>query len=66
MGTAVAKRTATAVKLKPIADVVVQIRGHLYDANNAEARCIKHRLAAGQKLLSLRQRIEAGEEGDVA
>ena len=39
---------------------------HIYDADNAEARCLKHRLAAGQKLLSLRQRIEAGEEGDVA
>jgi hypothetical protein len=66
MSTAVAKRAVTAVKLKPIADVVVQIRGHLYDALTLEGRANKHRVAAGQKLLSLRQRIEAGEEGDVA
>ena len=56
MGTAVAKRTATAVKLKPIADVVRHIKTHIYDANNAEARCVKHRLQAGQLLLQLRLR----------
>lgn len=64
MGTAVAKRTATAVKLKPIADVVRQIKTHIYDANNAEARCVKHRLQAGQLLLQLRERIESGEAGN--
>ena len=64
MGTAVAKRTATAVKLKPIADVVRQIKTHIYDANNAEGRCVKHRLQAGQLLLQLRERIESGEAGN--
>ena len=64
MGTAVAKRTATAVKLKPIADVVRQIKTHIYDANNAEVRCVKHRLQAGQLLLQLRERIESGEAGN--
>jgi hypothetical protein len=63
MSTAVAKRATTAVKFVPIADVVVQI---LYDAKTLQGRANKHRVQAGQKLLELRQRIEAGEEGDVA
>jgi hypothetical protein len=51
--------------MPPIKDVVLEIRGHLYDIASLEGRADKHRLH-GQKLLSLRQRIEAGEEGDVA
>jgi hypothetical protein len=67
MGTAVAKRTATAVKhQKSISEMVVQINAAIYDANAAEARCTKLRLKAGQLLLQLRARIESGEEGDVA
>jgi hypothetical protein len=67
MSKAVAKRTATILKrMPPIAQVVVQIRGHFHDAMALQARSDKHRLQAGQKLLSLRQRIEAGEEGDIA
>jgi hypothetical protein len=66
MGSSIAKRTTTAAREKPIAEVVVEIRRHLHGAACAEARRIKHRLAAGQLLLRLRQRIEAGEEGDVA
>ena len=63
----IAKRTTTTLKrMPPIADVVIQIRGHFYEATTLQARADKHRLQAGQKLLSLRQRIEAGEEGDVA
>ena len=64
MGTAVAKRTATAVKRKPIADVVRQIKTYLYYATTLEGRADKHRLQAGQLLLQLRQRIESGEEGN--
>ena len=64
MGTAVAKRTATAVRRKPIADVVRQIKTHIYDATTLEGRADKHRLQAGHLLLQLRQRIESGEEGN--
>lgn len=63
--TSIAKRTATAVQEKPIHDLVVEIRGHMLDADTAEVRCNNHRLMAGQLLLRLRQRIQAGEEGDV-
>ena len=66
MTTALAKRTATAVKLVPIAEVVAKIKGRIDDAAAAEATVIEHRLAAGQLLLHLRERIEAGEQGDVA
>ena len=67
MGNAAAKRTTTTVKrIPPIAEVVVEIRGHLYDAASLEGRADSQRLQAAQKLLSLRPRIEAGEEGDVA
>jgi hypothetical protein len=66
MGNSVAKRPTTTLKRSPIAEVVRQIKNHIEDAAAAETTVIKHRLAAGQKLLSLRQRIEAGEEGDVA
>ena len=64
MGTAIAKRTATAVKYKPIADVVRQIKTHIHDAATSQRRADKHRLQAGQLLLQLRQRIESGEEGN--
>ena len=68
MGNSVAKRTTTTVKrLPPIAEVVVEVHaGHFYDAASLEERADSQRLRAAQKLLSLRQRIEAGEEGDVA
>ena len=67
MSSSVAKRTATTLKrMPPIAEVVVQIRGHFDDAATLEGRADKHRLQAAQLLLQLRQRIEAGEEGDVA
>ena len=46
--------------------MVVQINVAIYDSANAERRCNKLRLKAGQLLLQLRQRIEAGEEGDVS
>ena len=65
MGTAVAQRATTAVKLKPIAEVVIQMRGHIYDAKGLATRANNHQLQAGQKLLHLRRRIEAGEEGEV-
>ena len=64
--TSIANRTATAVVEKPIAEVVVEIRRQLLDADRAEVRRNQHRLAAGQLLLRLRQRIEAGEDGDIA
>jgi hypothetical protein len=67
MGRSVAKRPTTTLKrIPPIADVVRQIKTHIEDAAAAETTVIKHRLAAGQLLLQLRRRIEAGEEGDVA
>ena len=67
MGTAVANRTATAVTHKhSISELVVEINKRIYDSNSAKNRCNKLRLKAGQLLLQLRQRIEAGEEGDIA
>ncbi len=48
----------------PIESLVVKIREHLVDAQNAQSKFDKHRLVAGQKLLELRERIEAGEVGD--
>ena len=45
--------------VKSIDDLVVEIAGHVYDANNARARYCKHRLAAGQKLVELRTLVEA-------
>ena len=44
----------------------MQINVAIYHSANAERRCNKLRLKAGQLLLQLRQRIEAGEEGDVS
>lgn len=48
----------------PIQKLITEIRGHLYDAKGAQAKFDKHRLAAGQKLLALRRRVEAGEVGE--
>ena len=61
MSTAVAKRTATAIKrkLKPVADVVLQFNVRIWQGDEC-------RLQAAKLLLQLRERIEAGEEGDVA
>lgn len=49
---------------KTIDILVKEIRTHLYDAKGAESKYQKHRLAAGQKLLELRARVEAGEAGE--
>lgn len=49
---------------KTIDALVKEIRTHLYDAKGAESKYQKHRLTAGQKLLELRARVEAGEVGD--
>lgn len=49
---------------KTIDGLVKEIRLHLYDAKGAKAKLEKHRLVAGQKLLELRSRIEAGEAGE--
>lgn len=54
------------VQAQPVESVVVEIRAHLYDAKNAEVRRDKFRLQAGQKLLGLRKRVEAGECGKVS
>jgi len=59
MTTSIANRT---VKLQPIEKLVVEIRAHLCDANNAQARCMKLRIAAGMKLIELRERIEVKKE----
>lgn len=44
--------------------LVADIRAHLLDAQGAETKFRKHRLAAGQKLVELRGRVEKGEAGD--
>ena len=59
MGTAVAKRTVTAVRLKPIAAVVLQFKLRIWQGDDC-------RLEAAKLLHQLRERIEAGEEGDVS
>jgi hypothetical protein len=43
----------------------VQVNAHIYDSRAAARRCDKLRLKAGQKLLEMRHRVEAGEAGDV-
>ena len=45
-----------------LATAVTAIRRHMYEAQVSMNR---HRLAAGQQLLALRKRIEAGECGDL-
>jgi hypothetical protein len=67
MGTAVAKSESTAVKHRYTLDeLVIQINGHMYDANNAIARANRLRLKVGMKLLELRERVEAGEAGEIS
>ena len=46
-------------------DLVVKIRGHVFDAGCAYTTQAKHQLQAGWRLLELRERIEAGEAGQV-
>ena len=65
--TSIAKRTTAAVQHRyTLEEMLVQINAHIYDANQAEARCHRFRLKAGSKLLTLRQRIEAGEAGEIS
>jgi hypothetical protein len=66
MAQAIAKVEPKAVQhLYSLEELVVQINGHIYDANHAYARGNKLRLKAALKLLELRRRVEAGEAGDV-
>ena len=48
-----------------LATAVTAIRRHMYEATSHQVSMNRHRLAAGQQLLALRKRIEAGECGDV-
>ncbi len=50
---------------KPIEKLVLEIRAHVHDAGRAETTCAKHQLQAGWRLLALRERVEAGEAGQV-
>jgi hypothetical protein len=50
--------------VKPIDKLIVEIRGHMYDALSTKANYDKYRQAAGQTLLELRRRVEAGEAGE--
>ncbi len=54
------------VQTQPVQSVVAEIKGHIYDAKTLVGRANKHRVQASQKMLGLRKRIEAGEEGEVA
>jgi hypothetical protein len=45
--------------------LVIEIRSHVYDAGKAATTCGKHQYQAGLRLLELRGRIEAGEEGEI-
>ena len=51
---------------KSIELLVVEIRGLMLDVASAESNLGKKRLVAGQRLLELRQRVEAGEAGDAS
>ena len=59
------KRMGLPPKAKPIETLVIEIRGAMLDINDAKLKLHTMRLVAGQKLLELRARIEAGEAGDV-
>jgi hypothetical protein len=50
---------------KPLDALVIEIRSHVHDAGRAETTCAKHQLQAGWRLLALRERVEAGEAGDI-
>src|SRR5262249_28893465 len=52
-------------KEKSLDELVTEIRGLMYDITSIESRLTKKRVIAGQRLLELRTRIEAGEAGDV-
>ena len=49
----------------PLDDLVIRIRGHVFDAGCANQTEAKYVLQAGWRLLELRKRVEAGEAGDV-
>jgi hypothetical protein len=66
VSTAVAKRTATAVKLVPLDDVVRAIHKKFAEAIDSDIKASKARLVAGVMLLDLRKRIDSGEAGDVS
>ncbi len=51
---------------KPIETLVLEIRAHVHDAGRAETTCAKHQLQAGWRLLALRERVEAGEAGQLS
>lgn len=51
---------------KPIEKLVEEIRTHVYDAGKASTVCAKHQLQAGWRLLALRERVEAGEAGQIS
>lgn len=50
---------------KSLDALVIEVRGHVFDAGKAESTCAKYQLQAGWGLLALRKRIEAGEAGHV-
>jgi hypothetical protein len=51
---------------KPLETLVLEIRSHVHDAGRAETTCAKHQLQAGWRLLALRERVEAGEAGQIS
>jgi hypothetical protein len=51
---------------KTLDRLIIDYRSHLHDAANADARCLKMRTKAAFVLAEMRQRIEAGEAGDVS
>ncbi len=54
------------VKLEPsLDDLVIKIRGHVFDAGRLQETQKKHVFQAGLRLLELRQRVEAGEAGEI-
>jgi hypothetical protein len=59
------KPTISIVQSQPIQHLLVEIRGHIYDAKGLQTRANNHTLEASKKMLWLRKRIEDGEEGNV-
>jgi hypothetical protein len=59
-------RPRAAPKTESIETLVIEIRGLMLNVTVAERDLNKKRLSAGQRLLELRARIEAGEAGDVS
>ena len=59
-------RTGRPRLAKSIELLVVEIRGLMLDVESAESNLGKKRLVAGQRLLELRHRVEAGEAGDAS